>query len=973
MSDSDPLAMEVRSDDGPFWRHLSPIWIVPILAIGVAILLAWRSYSDRGTELLIAFENASGVIAGETTVRYRDVVIGRVERVAFTSDLTQVIVATRINSAVARTIPPDATFWVARPEVSARGITGLSTVLSGVYIAGAWEPATDQDVASITGIETAPFVQPGQRGTQITIHAVTGNQLAAGAPILYRGIVAGRIQEPRLTPDGTVVTLNAFINEPFDQYLTSATRFWDMSGFAVKFGPGGLTLDVASIASLVTGGIAFDNVLDDGEPLQPGQTFDLFEDEETARNSVFNRIGDNAVTLAVQFEGTLSGLAVGAPVRYQGVDVGEVTAISASLDRTSSPPTVRLNTLIGIDPQALGLSGDAGQTDLLNFLESAVAGGLRARLASQNLFTAALQVELVQLPDAAPATLERPADLPPILPSSPSDIPNVAATAEGLLRRIDDLPVEELLAQAISLMQSVQAIADADGTRAAPEALTSLLTETRELIAAEDSQALPGEIRTAVASLREVVQELQQKQGVDRLLAAVDDASRAAEGIAVAAEDLPALAAELRELAQKANALDAETLVASATSLLENADRFIGSEDIQKVPPALAAALDDLRAVIAEVRTEGTVARLGAALDAAGQAAQGITSASAGVPALVEDLRALSAKAQALDAETLIASATKVLDSADQLIGTDAARSVPPALAAALEDLRAVTSEVRSGGTVARLGEALDAAATAAQGVSDASAEVPALVADLRELSAKAQALDAETLVASATKLLDSADLVIGTDAARQLPPALTAALEELRAVTSEVRTAGTVARLGEALEAAGLAAQGVAEASADVPALVTDLRALSAKAQALDAETLVASATKLLDSADLLIGTDAARQVPPALADALNQVRAALAELRAGGVIENANATFASTRRAADSVAAATDDLPALVQRLDRVAARADALVATYGAQSQFNQETVEMLREIRQAARSVAQLARAIERNPNSLLLGR
>jgi paraquat-inducible protein B len=880
MSDHDPLAMDVRRDDGPFWRHLSPIWIVPLLAIVVAVVLAWRTYADRGTEVRIAFENASGVIAGETTVRYRDVVIGTVEGVAFTPDLSQVIVSTRINPSVARTIPPDAQFWVARPQVSARGITGLSTVLSGVYIQGAWQPTTDQRVASFTGIEAAPFVLPDQRGTQITIHAVTGNQLAAGAPILYRGIVAGRIEEPRLSPDGTIVTLNAFINQPFDQYLTSATRFWDMSGFDVKLGPDGLTLDVASIASLVTGGIAFDNVLDDGEPLEAGQTFDLFEDEESARNSVFNRIGDNAVTVTVEFEGTLNGLSVGAPVRYQGIDVGEVTAISASLEREGRQPVVRLHTLIGIDPQALGLSGDAGRADLIAFLESAVAGGLRARLASQSLFTSALMVELVEIPDAAPAVLERPADLPPILPAAPSNIPNVAATAEGVLRRINALPVEELMGQAISLMESVQSLAEDEATRAAPEALTALLTDTRALIAGADSQALPGEIRAAVAGLRGVVDELQQKQGVDRILAAVDDASAAAEGVAVAAEGIPALAEELRALATKANALDAETLLASATRLLDNADSLIASEDVQKVPPALAAAL---------------------------------------------------------------------------------------------EELRAVTADLRSAGTVARLTEALDAASQAAQGVTDATVSVPALVDDLRALSAKAQALDAETLVASATRLLDSADLLIGTEEARALPPALTAALEELRAVTAEVRAEGTVARLTAALEAAGEAAQGVTDASAEVPALVEDLRALSAKAQALDAETLVASATRVLDSADLLIGTDAARRVPPALADALEQVRSALAELREGGVIENANATLASTRQAADSVAAAAEDLPALVERLDGVAARADALVASYGARSEFNQETIEMLREVRQAARSVAQLARAIERNPNSLLLGR
>ncbi len=128
-----------------------------------------------------------------------------------------------------------------------------------------------------------------------------------------------------------------------------------------------------------------------------------------------------------------------------------------------------------------------------------------------------------------------------------------------------------------------------------------------------------------------------------------------------------------------------------------------------------------------------------------------------------------------------------------------------------------------------------------------------------------------------------------------------------------------------------------------------------------------------MLDSADALIGTDEAQGLPPALTAALEQVRAALAELRQGGLIDNANATLASTRDAADAVAEASKDLPDLVKRLDAVAAQAQALVAAYGDRSDFNRQTLSVLRDVSQAAQAVARLAREIERNPNSLILGR
>jgi paraquat-inducible protein B len=46
---------------------------------------------------------------------------------------------------------------------------------------------------------------------------------------------------------------------------------------------------------------------------------------------------------------------------------------------------------------------------------------------------------------------------------------------------------------------------------------------------------------------------------------------------------------------------------------------------------------------------------------------------------------------------------------------------------------------------------------------------------------------------------------------------------------------------------------------------------------------------------------------------------------------------------------------------------------LSTYGAKSTFNSETLDLLRELKAAAKSVNQLARTIERNPNSLILGR
>ncbi|MEH6752114.1 MAG: MlaD family protein, partial [Paracoccaceae bacterium] len=433
MSQQEPAAMRIDPPKRAFWRNLSMVWLVPIVALAVSLGIAWQTYAARGVQIEITFQNASGVTPGETTIRYRDVVIGTVEDVHFTPDLAQVVVKASIDRAVAETLPEDAQFWVVQPEVSARGITGLSTVLSGVYIEASFPPGEASEVRRFTGADAPPLMRAGQEGTRITLRTRDANRISEGAPILFRGIEVGQIEAPRLILSGDSVVFDAFIEAPHDRRLTTATRFWDTSGFNVSLGATGLSLNVGNLAALVTGGIAFDTVFSNGEPLNPGYVFDLFPDEQTARQSLFRGVAANAVEIAVEFDGSVNGLTTGAAVRFRGLRVGEVRAIGAVLSDDSGARDVRLRTTLAIDPQALGLPDGAGAEETLAFLEEAVADGMRARLATSSLFTAALIVELAELPDAAPATLERPEDSLAIMPSVYSELPDFTATAEGVL------------------------------------------------------------------------------------------------------------------------------------------------------------------------------------------------------------------------------------------------------------------------------------------------------------------------------------------------------------------------------------------------------------------------------------------------------------------------------------------------------------------------------------------------------------
>ncbi|MBC7139703.1 MAG: hypothetical protein H5U17_13425, partial [Defluviimonas sp.] len=64
---------------------------------------------------------------------------------------------------------------------------------------------------------------------------------------------------------------------------------------------------------------------------------------------------------------------------------------------------------------------------------------------------------------------------------------------------------------------------------------------------------------------------------------------------------------------------------------------------------------------------------------------------------------------------------------------------------------------------------------------------------------------------------------------------------------------------------------------------------------------------------------------------------------------------------------------LPDLSERMSGLVVNANGVVAGYGERSRFNAELMSVLRDIQAAADAVTALARTIERNPNSLILGR
>ncbi len=648
---SDPVLKPMKNA----FAGISYVWLIPILALVVLLAVAWNTYSGRGPVIEVEFAEATGIVAGETKLKYREVEVGLVEGLSFSTDLKRVIVKVRLAPEVARFVDADSQFWVVQPRVSARGVSGLQTVLSGVYIEGSWDSEIGKAATSFKGLDRPPASKKGAEGMRLVLRAANGNQLSEQTPILYKGIEVGRLDNLRLSEDGDAVLADAFIRAPYEKLVTTATRFWDASGFSFSLGSSGPRLDVESLAALVGGGISFDTLVSGGQKPQEGTVYDLFESEEDMRNSLFSASSGKSIPYGITFSGTVSGLAVGAPVEFRGVRVGEVSSLSAEfVDDGTALAKVQLLVVVGISPGALGLDPEATPVETTEFLSTAVQAGLRARLTTASILTGGLKVELIELPDASPASIIVGDASYPILPSVAAEITDATATAEGVFRRINELPVEELLASAISLFNSINKLANNPDVQQTPSEFIGLLGDARGILSSDELRSVPADVEEILASLNRsastvenMIGDLAEAKISATMIKAIEEASIAAESLRDATTGLPAIASEIEALAGKAGELPLDELVKSTTALVTTVDQLAGSEAMAAIPPSLTSALDEIRALTNTIREGGLLDDAAGTFASTRDAAEQVSAASQDFPALLERLSRLAIRAEA--------------------------------------------------------------------------------------------------------------------------------------------------------------------------------------------------------------------------------------------------------------------------------------------------------------------------------------
>jgi len=418
-------------------KGISIVWVVPLVAILIGGWLAYKAITEKGPTITITFENAEGLEAGKTKIKYKDVEVGQVVSITLSKDLDHVAVKAELVKEAKKYLTESTRFWVVRARIVGGEVSGLGTLFSGAYI-GIDPGKHGKPSLSFKGLETSPVVTTDLPGRHFMLEAEKLSSLDIGSPIYYRQIKVGQIVAYELDKNGQAFNIKIFIHAPYHEYVRENSRFYNASGLNVSLDAGGIKVDTESFVTLMIGGIAFETPKN-SEPspaAKKGDTFRLYE----KREEIYEKTYVRKSRWLLNFDGSVRGLSIGAPVEFKGIEVGEVVDIKLEFDYDKL--AFRIPVVIELEPGRIKTIGTQ-KIDRRRANEILVEKGLRAQLKQGNLLTGQLYIDIDIHPDEPPQKITYDGEYPEV-PTIPTPLEEITKSVTNIVDKLDQIPLEQI-------------------------------------------------------------------------------------------------------------------------------------------------------------------------------------------------------------------------------------------------------------------------------------------------------------------------------------------------------------------------------------------------------------------------------------------------------------------------------------------------------------------------------------------------
>ena len=496
-------------------KSVSMIWFVPFIALLIGAWMVYYQWSNEGPLITIAFDSAEGMEIGKTKIKSFNVDIGEVKNIVLNENADGVIVTVRMAKNAEKLLNKNSDFWLVSPQISHTGISGLSTLISGVYIefspASIYEDEVDELSLEFIALKDPPVTPPGTPGLHLTLNSNDQFAYSKGDPIIYKGLTVGQFEHIYFNFDERIVYYNAFIKAPYHQLVTTNTKFWDVSGLRMDLTADGLSIQTGNIETMLTNGVTFDvpKGMENGEEITERTDFDIYANYKAADDERYK----NSVEYVVLVSNTIRGLNVGAPVEYRGVLIGHVKSVNLlakrNADRTQTfDDDIKIPILISLQPGRVGLpDSEVGVRLMKQQHQLWIKDGLRASLKTGSLLTGSLFIDFQHYNNLS--TEDKNTKIPDfeinqyeqytVIPSIDDEFTQIAAKATQFIDNLNALPLDEISGNANALITEFTQTA---------KSFQSVGNDLSAVIEGVNEQQLSEELKTTLQSYTKLSKDL---------------------------------------------------------------------------------------------------------------------------------------------------------------------------------------------------------------------------------------------------------------------------------------------------------------------------------------------------------------------------------------------------------------------------------------------------------------------------------
>lgn len=515
---------------------LSPIWLIPIIALFVGAWMLLQHQLSQGQTIYIKMPHAEGIVAGKTEIKVRSVKIGTVDAIRLASSRDHVIARAQVDNHYDNLLTEDAKIWVVKPRVDESGVTGFSTLFSGVYLEFA--PGESKQLTERFELQEEPaLIANDVKGGRYKLISRDAEVLEVGTGVYFKGYKIGQIETANFDWQQQVMRYGLFINAPYENLVTLNTVFWVNSGLEFDLSADGINVKTGSIAKMLKGGISL--ATPEGDP--PGavakqeHTFSLSDSYKAALEQRFY----DYQHYLIEFEQSIRGLREGAPVEYRGMRIGTVEQVPAEVMIDGRPAhfsntSNAVPVLIRIEYGRLYRDSTQAREFWQSHVDELLQQGLKASLKPGNLLTGAVYVDFDIYPDSELVGLTQRGDYT-VFPSTSSGITVLANQVNDVLNKVKGLRIEESLAQFESTMARYETLA----------------VDMRQFMSDPSMKALPKEFTQDMADISQSMRQFEQSmEQFEVTMASFQNGSKMYQQMQSSLEQMQRLMDELQPLSK---------------------------------------------------------------------------------------------------------------------------------------------------------------------------------------------------------------------------------------------------------------------------------------------------------------------------------------------------------------------------------------------------------------------------------------